>query len=157
VDWIRCRRSSSRRDIYARSLTDASLPRQFHFANIYRADVYNVLVAEGFGTPTTFFPPEPLFPRETVPVRDSYQAHQTGAVGLRSRGATSTDSPRDQTEEYLQEPIVSESTPFFHVDLVAAVQAAVKLGLKAEEEESETGEDGQNRGSRGDILIDLQN
>ena len=56
----------------------------------------------------------------------------------------------------MQEPIVSESTPFFHVDLVAAVRAAEKLGLK-EEEESESGESGPSGSSQGDILVDLQN
>ena len=52
---------------------------------------------------------------------------------------------------------MSESTPFFHVDLVAAVRAAEKLGLKAEERESESrGINGANSGGlRGDILIDL--
>lgn len=161
MDWIRSRRSFSRRVVYAKSLTDT--PPQFHFANIYRADVYSVLVAGGFGVPTTtpvhptFYPPGPLFPRETVAVRNNYKACQTRApVGLRSRGGTYSDSPQDRTEGYLQEPIVSESTPFFHVDLIAAVQAAEKLGLKAEEVESETGEDGRSGGSQGDILIDLQ-
>jgi hypothetical protein len=57
----------------------------------------------------------------------------------------------------VQEPIVSESTPFFHVDLVAAVRAAEKLGLKEEEGESESGESGPSGSSQGDILVDLQN
>ena len=139
--------------------TDASLSRQFHFANIHRADVHNVLVAGGFGTPAppshpTFFPPEPLFPRETVPVQVNYQVHQEGAAGLVSRGATHQSSPLDQDQ--VQEPIIPESTPHFHVDLVAAVRAAEKLGLK-EEEESESDERGPSGSSQGDILIDLHN
>lgn len=76
---------------------------------------------------------------------------------MRCRGGTYSDSPRDQTEPCLQEPIVSESTPFFHVDLVAAVRAAEKLGLKSEEQEGESGDDGHSGDSQGDILIDLQN
>jgi len=117
----------------------------FHFANIYRADVYNVLVAGGFGTPTppvrpTFSPQELFFPRETVPVRTDCQVHQT----------------QDHTERYLQEPIVSERTPFFHVDLIAAVGAAEKLGLKAAELETRSVEDEQHEGSQGGILFDLQ-
>ena len=56
---------------------------------------------------------------------------------------------------YVQEPIVSESTPFFYIDLVAAVRAAEKLGLR-EEEESESSESGPSNGSsQGDVLVDL--
>ena len=55
----------------------------------------------------------------------------------------------------MQEPIVSESTPFFHVDLIAAVRVTEKLGLEEEEEENRGGESGLNRTSHGDILIDL--
>ena len=116
-------------------------------------------MAGGFGAPTrphpTFFPPEPLFPRETVPVRANYQVYQNGATGLRSRGRAYSYSLPDQTEISGQEPIVSESTPFFHVDLVAAVRAAEKLGLKAEERENEIRGNGANGGLRSDILIDL--
>ena len=139
----------------SRNQVDASVPRQFHFANIHRAEVHNVLVAGGFGTPApplrpTFFPPEPLVSRETVSVRANYQVHQNGAAGLVSRRGGYSDSPQDQGQGYAQEPIVSESTPFFHVDLVAAVRAAEKLGSK-------NSENGPNGGSQGDILIDLHN
>jgi len=57
----------------------------------------------------------------------------------------------------VQEPIISESTPYFHVDLVAAVRAAEKLGLKEEGEESESDAGGPSGSSQGDILIDLHN
>ena len=70
--------------------------------------------------------------------------------GLIARGTTTYSE-----QGYAQEHIVSESTPFFHVDLVAAVRAAEKLGLREEEEESESGESGPSGGSQGDILIDL--
>ena len=69
---------------------------------------------------------------------------------MRSCGGAYSDSPWDQTGGYLQEPIVSESTPFFHVDLFAAVQAVEKLRLKADEQERR-GE----TGPQSDILIDL--
>lgn len=59
-------------------------------------------------------------------------------------------------QAYVQESIVSESTPFFHVDLFAAVRTAEKLGLE-EEEESESDESGPSGSSQVDILIDLQN
>lgn len=138
-----------------------SVPRQFHFANIHRADVHSVLVAAGFGTPSlpvhpTFFPPEPSVPHETVPVKVGYQEHQNGAAGLLSRGGARSDSTLDRDQGYAQEPIISGSTPFFHVDLVAAVRAAEKLGLK-EEGQSENGESGPSESSPGDILIDLHN
>ena len=55
----------------------------------------------------------------------------------------------------MQEPIVSESTPFFHVDLIAAVRVAEKLGLEEGGEENGSGESGPNGISQGDILIDL--
>lgn len=105
----------------------------------------------------TFFLTEPPFPRETVPVRAKSLAHHSGTEVLQSRDEIYSDSPQDQTEGHLQEHIVSESTPFFHVDLVAAVRAAEKLGLKAEERENGSGENRQSRCSQGDILIDLQN
>jgi len=74
--------------------------------------------------------------------------YQSGSEeGLVVRGTTSPDPG------YLQEPIVSESTPFFHVDLVAAVRAAEKLGLGGDEVEGEIDENGT---SRDEILIDLQ-
>ena len=105
----------------------------------------------------TFFPPEPPFPRETVPVKVNYQAHQNGAAGLLSRGGARSDSTPDRDQGYAQEPIISGSTPFFHVDLIAAVRAAEKLGLKEEEGQSESDESGPSESSPGDILIDLHN
>ena len=143
----------------SKNAIDASLPRQFHFANIHRADVHNVLVAGGFGTPPpplrpTFFPPEPLVLRETVPVNVNYGGYRNGTAESVPRGGTYSDSPSDQGRGYAQEPIISESTPFFHVDLIAAVRAAEDLGLKEEEEQSERGPGGS---SQGNILIDLQN
>jgi hypothetical protein len=83
--------------------------------------------------------------------------HRNDAGGLVSRSRTYSDSPSDQGQGYAQEHIVSESTPFFHVDLVAAVRAAEKLGLKEEEERSESGESGPSGSSQGGILIDLHN
>lgn len=67
------------------------------------------------------------------------------------------DFPQDQGEAYVQEPIVSESTPFFHVDLVAAVRAAEKLGLKEERQEGRSGVNGQSGDPQDDTLIDLHN
>lgn len=84
--------------------------------------------------------------------------HQNGAAGLASRSRNYCDPPPDpRGQGYVQEPIVSESTPFFHVDLVAAVRAAEMLGLKEEEEQSESDESGPSGSSQGDILIDLHN
>ena len=105
----------------------------------------------------TFFPPEPLVPRETVPVKVNYQVHRNGTAGLLPRSGAHSDSTLDQDQGYVQEPIISDSTPFFHVDLIAAVRAAEKLGLKEEEEHSESGESGPSGSSQGDILIDLHN
>jgi hypothetical protein len=107
---------------------------------------------------STFFPPEPLVPRETVPVKVGYQAHQNGAARrLLSRGGPHLDPTPDLDQGYAQEPIIAGSTPFFHVDLVAAVRAAEKLGLKEEEGQSESDESGPSGSSQGDILIDLHN
>jgi len=122
--------------------------------------VHNVLVAGGFGTPApprhpTFFPPKPPVPLETVPVRVNYQVHQNGGGKLVARGRNYSDSSLDQDQGYVQEPIISESTPFFHVDLVAAVRVAEKLGIKEEEEESESGP--SSGGFQEEILIDLHN
>ena len=50
---------------------------------------------------------------------------------------------------------MSENTPFFHVDLIAAVRVAEKLGLEGEEEQNGGGDSGSNGTSQGDILIDL--
>lgn len=83
--------------------------------------------------------------------------HQNGAEGLVSRSRNYSDPPLDRGQGYVQEPIVSESTPFFHVDLVAAVRAAEMLGLKEEEEQSESDESGPSGSSQGDILIDIHN
>ena len=83
--------------------------------------------------------------------------YQNGAGGLVSRSRTYPDSPPDQGQGYAQEPIVSENTPFFHIDLVAAVRAAEKLGWKEEEEQSESDGSGPSGSSQGDILIDLHN
>ena len=76
-----------------------------------------------------------------------------GAVGLAAGGATQPGFPLDQ--DRMQEPFISESTPYFHIDLVAAVRPAEKLGLKEEEEESESDERGPNGSSQGDIPIHL--
>ena len=77
------------------------------------------------------------------------------AAELVACGTAYLDSPLDPDQGYIQEPIVSKSTPFFYIDLVAAVWAAEKLGLR-EEEESESGESGPSNGSsQGDVLIDL--
>lgn len=83
-------------------------------------------------------------------MRPNFQVYQDGGEeGLVARGTVSPD------QGYVQEPIVSESTPFFHVDLIAAVRVAEKLGLEEEEEENESGENGPNGIPQGDILIDL--
>ena len=87
-------------------------------------------------------------------MRANYQVYRSGdAEGLISREATYQD------QGYVREPIVSEGVPFFHVDLIAAVRVAEKLGLEedSEEEENESGESGPNGTSQGDILIDLGN
>jgi len=159
MDWAHSRRAFSQFCVCLTSI-DAFVPWQFHFANIHRAEVHSVLVAGGFGVPApplrpTFFPPEPLVPRETVPVKVNYKVHLNGAAGLVSRNGTHSDSPLDRGQGCVQEPIVSEGTPFFHIDLAAAVRAAEMLGLKAEEERSECDESGPSGSSQGDILIDL--
>ena len=83
-------------------------------------------------------------------MRANFQVYRSGGEeGLVAHGAVSTD------QGYVQEPIVSDSRPFFHVDLIAAVRVAEKLGLEEEEEENGSGESGPNGISRGDILIDL--
>ena len=152
MDWTHSRRTSSQPDVFPRFRL--TLPRQFHFANIHRADVYSVLVAGGFGVPTPpqhprFFPPT-LVLRETVPVRAHFQVYRSGGEEvLVARGTVSGD------QGYVQEPIISDGTPFFHVDLIAAVRVAEKLGLEEEEEENESGEGGPNGIPQGDILIDL--
>ena len=98
------------------------------------------------------FPPEPSVLRETVPVRVDYQVYPSGdATGLVARRTASSD------QEHAQEHIVSEGTPFFHIDLIAAVRSAERLGLEEEEEGSESGESGPSGSSRVDILIDLHN
>ena len=89
-----------------------------------------------------------------MPVKVNYQVYQSGTGELISRYS---DSSPDQGQGHVQEPIVSESTPFFHVDLVAAVRAAKKLGLREEDEQSESGESGPSGSSQSDILIDLHN
>jgi len=81
--------------------------------------------------------------------------HQNGGGKLVARGRNYSDSSLDQDQGYVQEPIISESTPFFHVDLVAAVRVAEKLGIKEEEEESEGGP--SSGGFQEEILIDLHN
>ena len=83
-------------------------------------------------------------------MRANFQVYQSGGEEtLVARGTVSAD------QGYVQEPIVSDSTPFFHIDLIAAVRVAEKLGLEEEEEENESGEGGQNGIPQGDILIDL--
>ena len=83
-------------------------------------------------------------------MRANFQVYQDGGEeGLVACGTVSSD------QGYVQEPIVSESTPFFHVDLIAAVRVAERLGLEEEEEENESGENGPNGIPQGDILIDL--
>lgn len=77
--------------------------------------------------------------------------------GLRSRGRAYLGFPQEQGEGYVQEPIVSESAPFFHIDLIAAVRAAEKLGLKAERQGGGSGMNGQSRDPQDDTLIDLHN
>ena len=71
----------------------------------------------------------------------------------RDSGAGTTYSDQG----YVREAIVSENTPFFHVDLIAAVRVAEKVGLEEEGEESEGGENRPNATSQNDILIDLHN
>ena len=83
-------------------------------------------------------------------MRVNHRVYQSdGEEGLVARGTNPPDPG------YVQEPIVSESTPFFHVDLIAAVRAAEKLGFR-EEEENESGESGPNGTPRDEFLIDLR-
>ena len=90
---------------------------------------------------------------ETAPVRAGYQLYRGGGGSV--EGLTARRRATYSEQGYMQEQIVSECTPFFHVDLVAAVRATEILGLREEEEESESGESGPSRGSQGEILIDL--
>lgn len=87
----------------------------------------------------------------------NYQVYRNGAAGLLPRSGAHSDSTLDPDQGYAQEPIISDSTPFFHIDLIAAVRAAEKLGLKEEEEQTESSESGPSGSSQGDILIDLHN
>lgn len=75
-------------------------------------------------------------------MRANYQVYQSGDAAYSDQG-------------YVQEPIVSESTPFFHVDLFAAVRTAENLGLDEGGEESE--ESAPSGSSQVDILVDLHN
>ncbi|KAJ7694136.1 sulfate permease [Mycena rosella] len=108
----------------------ADHPVEFHFATILSPWIRRALIAGGFGTGTS----ASRVPREiaqVVPYRDlqesnsrdmpaSLQEMDPEAGDLKTREAP--DSPDLSGDGYV--PVIPTDTPFFHLDLAAAVHAA---------------------------------
>lgn len=102
----------------------ADHPVEFHFATILSPWIHRALVAGGFGTGTS----SSSVPREiaqVVPYRglhdDPAELHKlpSGSDAEASdKGRASLESPDGYG------PVIPTDTPFFHLDLAAAVRAA---------------------------------
>jgi len=95
---------------------------EFHFATILSPWIRRALLAGGFGLGVS----ASRTPRDlaaVVPYRDGRSDIYTSGVELREDVEVGdVKKSASQIDEY--EPIVSENTPFFHVDLQSAVRAA---------------------------------
>ncbi|KAG5639597.1 hypothetical protein H0H81_010799 [Sphagnurus paluster] len=99
----------------------ADHPVEFHFATVLSPWIRRALTAGGFGLgiPASRFPPDLA---AIVPYRD-------GRSDLSEQGMEfiddieSGDTKKSQSDSEL-EPLISEDTPFFHIDLLSAVRAA---------------------------------
>lgn len=110
--------------LHARLTLTRSL--QFHFATILSPWIRRALVAGGFGIGN----PSSTVPREVAVVSPFRK-------GSRSLDAETTHSKMDDIEGAVQrtrsksaevEPIDSTDTPYFHIDLQSAVEAAESGG-----------------------------
>ena len=104
----------------------ADHPVEFHFAPILSPWIHRALVAGGFGIGHS----HSKAPRDIasiVPYRDGTSFEDGDAVGRSSSDLESGDikkSPTTETRDTDLEPLVPTDTPFFHIDLAAAVKAA---------------------------------
>ncbi|KAG8748933.1 hypothetical protein FRC12_013710 [Ceratobasidium sp. 428] len=115
----------------------ADRPVEFHFASILSPWIRRALVAGGFGTGEA----GRIIPHEIAPVVPTQSGQYTGpndeyAVGNLNEPRSPTDKKdledytenglrsRASSQTELEAPIVSRSTPYFHLDLSSAVRAA---------------------------------
>ena len=109
----------------------SSLFTQFHFAGIQSVWTRRALIAAGFGTGT----PASGLPVESGPQITPY--HGVATLGARDRAGPSDEEEaikfkqKDDNLRTLADSdtgsFLSSDTPFFHVDLFAAVHAAESL------------------------------
>lgn len=123
----------------------ADAPVEFHFASILSPWIRRALVAGGFGTGL----PASSGPRELAPVlqwEPPFQPASGRSFDIEALpGKSDNDSPLDDTLQRGaygrssggEEALLTTDTPFFHVDLTAAVRAA-ENGLKSSSSRSES-------------------
>ncbi|KAI0721527.1 sulfate permease [Cerioporus squamosus] len=106
----------------------ANKPVEFHFATILSPWIRRALIAGGFGIGQPSRAPTEVAP--VVPYRG-------GRRQLDERHKVSDIEAIDEEPKEEVAPIIPEDTPFFHLDLVAAVRAAESgLGLDRSESSS---------------------
>ncbi|RDB24002.1 putative sulfate permease C3H7.02 [Hypsizygus marmoreus] len=107
----------------------ADHPVEFHFATILSPWIHRALTAGGFGLGIS----SSMIPHDlaaVVPYRDGRTSFDASDIGQDSRtddleGGDMKKSSTDSIEQSSElEPIVATDTPFFHIDLQAAVRAA---------------------------------
>ncbi|TFL06909.1 high affinity sulfate permease [Pterulicium gracile] len=98
---------------------------EFHFASILSPWIHRALVAGGFGTGT--YPPN----HELAPIIPEYRDDSSGSVHTVTHElvATGDNKSKFKSTDPDFDTIVSQDTPFFHVDLIAAVRAAERNAM----------------------------
>lgn len=103
----------------------ADHPIEFHFAPILSPWIHRALVAGGFGVGHS----ESKVPREVAPVvpyRDgtTFDKHDSISSDDIEKADIQKGNLSDPVDGSELEPLVPNNTPFFHIDLAAAVKAA---------------------------------
>jgi solute carrier family 26 (sodium-independent sulfate anion transporter), member 11 len=108
---------------------DAFVPQQFHFANITSAWIRRALIAGGFGYAGTGSHDIPTEVTSIVPYRGVLSGSGSPPPDVESVPHKEGDGGRGGTEENGAVPLLDRATPYFHIDLVAAVRAAERVSV----------------------------
>lgn len=99
---------------------------QFHFASILSPWNQRALIAGGFGIGTPTGVPSEIAAVVTYgdEHRAAWKAHtETSPIDVEAHETSQPSLPRGREEVLETAPLLTEATPFFHFDLVAALRA----------------------------------
>jgi sodium-independent sulfate anion transporter 11 len=100
---------------------------QWHFATILSPWIRRGLIAGGFGTGEATHVHEiaPIVPHQYDDDKQVSPQEDVEASPVKYKASTPTGSTYDEASPH-HEPVSSLDTPFFHIDVAAAVRAAVR-------------------------------